>query len=76
MEVTADVRDQKHRYLDNSPATMRTSMMVDITSGRPLELEALLGTVVRRGHAAGIATPVTSALYGILKPFERGAPAA
>ena len=76
VEVAADVRDQKHRYLDNSPATMRTSMMVDITSGRPLELEALLGTVVRRGHAAGIATPVTSALYGILKPFERGAPAA
>jgi 2-dehydropantoate 2-reductase len=76
VEVAADVREQKHRYLDNSPGTMRTSMMVDITSGRPLELEALLGTIVRRGRAAGIATPVTSALYGILKPFERGAPAA
>ena len=74
--VAADVRDQKHRYLDKSPGTMRTSMMVDITSGRPLELEALLGTIVRRGRAAGIPTPVTSALYGLLKPFEFGAPTA
>jgi 2-dehydropantoate 2-reductase len=72
--VAADVCEQKHRYLDNSPPAMRTSMMVDITSGRPLELEALLGTVVRRGSAAGIPTPVMAALYGILKPFANGAP--
>jgi 2-dehydropantoate 2-reductase len=71
--IAADVREQKHRYLDNSPAGMRTSMMVDITAGRPLELEALLGTIVRRGRAAGIPTPVTAALYGALKPLEHGA---
>jgi 2-dehydropantoate 2-reductase len=71
--VAADVREQKHRYLDNSPPGMKTSMLVDIASGRPLELEALLGTVVRRGRAAGIPTPVTAALYGILKPLEHGA---
>ncbi len=73
--VAADVRAQKMRYLDVSPPTMRSSMMVDITSGRPLELEALAGTVVRRGRAAGIPTPVMAALYGVLKPFENGAPA-
>ena len=49
-------------------------MMVDITSGRPLELEALVGAVVRRGRDAGIPTPVMATLYGILKPFEHGAP--
>ena len=73
--VAADVRAQKIRYLDISPPTMRSSMMVDITSGRPLELEALAGAVVRRGRAAGIPTPVMAALYGVLKPFENGAPA-
>jgi 2-dehydropantoate 2-reductase len=73
--VGADVRAQKLRYLDASPPTMRSSMMVDITSGRPLELEALVGAVVRRGRDAGIPTPVMAALYGILKPFEHGAPA-
>jgi 2-dehydropantoate 2-reductase len=72
--VAADVRAQKLRYLDASPPTMRSSMMVDITSGRPLELEALVGSVVRRGREAGIPTPVMSTLYGILKPFEHGAP--
>jgi 2-dehydropantoate 2-reductase len=72
--VAADVRAQKLRYLDASPPTMRSSMMVDITSGRPLELEALMGAVVRRGLAAGIPTPVMATLYGILKPFEHGAP--
>jgi 2-dehydropantoate 2-reductase len=74
VRVAADVRAQKLRYLDASPPTMRSSMMVDITSGRPLELEALMGTVVRRGRAAGIPTPVMATLYGILKPFEHGAP--
>jgi 2-dehydropantoate 2-reductase len=72
--VAADVRAQKLRYLDASPPTMRSSMMVDITSGRPLELDALVGAVVRRGRDAGILTPVMATLYGILKPFERGAP--
>jgi 2-dehydropantoate 2-reductase len=72
--VAADVRAQKLRYLDASPPTMRSSMMVDITSGRPLELEALVGAVVRRGRDAGIPTPVMATLYGILKPFEHGAP--
>lgn len=75
VSVAADIRAQKMRYLDVSPPAMRSSMMVDITSGRPLELDALAGVVVRRGRAAGIPTPVMAALYGVLMPFEHGAPA-
>jgi 2-dehydropantoate 2-reductase len=71
--VAADVREQKMKYLDAVPGTMRTSLMVDLSSGRPLELDALIGTVIRRGRSAGIATPVASAIYGILSPFELGA---
>lgn len=74
VNVAPDVRAQKMRYLDASPPTMRSSMMVDLTAGRPLEIDALLGTVVRRGAAAGIPTPVMATLYGVLKPFEHGAP--
>ncbi len=70
--VADDVRAQKMRYLDASPPAMRSSMMVDLISGRPLEVEALIGTVVRRGRAAGIPTPVMETLYGVLKPLERG----
>jgi 2-dehydropantoate 2-reductase len=70
--VAPDVRAQKLAYLDNSPATSRSSMMMDLVAGRPIEIEALLGSVVRRGRAAGVPTPVMEALYGVLKPFERG----
>ena len=70
--VAADVREQKLRYLDNSPPTMRSSMMMDVVAGRPTEVEALIGAVVRRGRAAGIATPVMETLYGVLKPLARG----
>ena len=72
VKVAADIVEQKLSYLDSSPPTMRSSMMVDLTSGRPLELDALVGMVVRRGKAAGIPTPVMSAIYGVLQPFEGG----
>jgi 2-dehydropantoate 2-reductase len=72
--VAPDVRAQKLAYLDNSPATSRSSMMMDLAAGRPIEIEALLGSVVRRGKAAGIPTPVMETLYAVLKPFEHGKP--
>jgi 2-dehydropantoate 2-reductase len=71
--VAADVRAAKMSYLDNSPATSRSSMMMDLVAGRPIEIEALLGAATRRGRAAGIPTPVMETLYAVLKPFERGA---
>jgi 2-dehydropantoate 2-reductase len=70
--VAQDVREQKMAYLDKSPATSRSSMMMDLVAGRPIEIEALLGSVVRRGRATGVATPIFDALYGLLKPFEGG----
>jgi ketopantoate reductase len=39
-----------------------------MVAGRPMELEALLGEVVRRGLRAGVATPVSEILYGVLLP--------
>jgi len=72
VNVAADVVSQKMAYLDKSPGGMRTSMMVDLSEGRRLELDALAGTIVRRGRAAGIPTPVMETVYGILKPHERG----
>ncbi|RPJ63508.1 MAG: 2-dehydropantoate 2-reductase [Acidobacteria bacterium] len=70
--VAPDVRDQKLRYLDNSPPTMRTSMMMDVVAGRPTEVEALLGAVVRRGRARGVATPAIETLHGVLRPLAGG----
>jgi 2-dehydropantoate 2-reductase len=43
-----------------------TSMLQDRLAGRPLEVEALCGTIVARGLALGIPTPVNDAFYPLL----------
>lgn len=45
---------------------IKTSMLVDKEKGRPLELDAISGAVIRRGQALGIATPVTALVHGLL----------
>jgi 2-dehydropantoate 2-reductase len=49
----------------------RSSLYDDMAAGRPMELEALLGEVVRRGARHGIPTPVAGTLYAILLPTAR-----
>ena len=38
--------------------------------GRPSELDAQLGAVIRLGRAAGVATPVCETLLALLLPQE------
>jgi 2-dehydropantoate 2-reductase len=44
------------------PAEMRSSMQKDLAAGRPLELDAIAGPVLRRGAACGLPTPATEEL--------------
>ena len=46
------------------------SMHRDIVEGRPSELEAQVGVVVRYAREAGVPTPVHSTLYAALLPSE------
>jgi len=46
------------------------SMQRDIMAGRPSELDAQNGAVVRLGKEAGAATPVNSMIYASLLPLE------
>ncbi len=41
----------------------KTSMLQDVEQGRPLELEALLGSVIELARLTGIATPHCDAVY-------------
>jgi 2-dehydropantoate 2-reductase len=70
--LPADVVDRIVSYCDALPAAMRPSMLIDITAGKPLEVEALPGSVARRGAAVGVATPVMSTLYAVLRPHATG----
>ena len=42
------------------PPGMRSSMQKDLAAGRPLELEAISGPILRIGREHGIATPATA----------------
>lgn len=48
----------------------KTSMALDYENGRPMEIEAILGNVVRAARKTGTATPVLDTLYALAKMVE------
>ena len=55
------------RYMDSVPETMESSMQHDQEAGKPLEIDAIGGAVVRRAARAGVDVPVTARLVEELK---------
>lgn len=66
---SADERIQRMRDLGN----IRTSMLQDLQAGRPMEIDAILGSVRRIGHALGMSTPFIDALLGLVRLRARQA---
>jgi 2-dehydropantoate 2-reductase len=60
------------RY-DNMASDSTSSLQRDIMEGKPSELEAQVGAIVRMGRQAKIATPIFEAFYSLLLPQERQA---
>jgi 2-dehydropantoate 2-reductase len=71
--VAADVVDRIVKYVDGIPGSMRSSLLIDLSQGKPIEVEQLQGSVVRRAAALGVNVPIISTLYAVLKPWARGA---
>ena len=59
-------------YIQGSIDEMQASMQSDFLAGRPLELEALNGAVVRAGKDAKVPTPINDVIYAMLKPYLMG----
>jgi 2-dehydropantoate 2-reductase len=59
--------------LDRLPEETTSSMQRDIMAGRPSELEAQTGAVVRFGKQTGVPTPVHDSIYAELQPLEEKA---
>ncbi len=53
----------------------KTSMALDYEQGRPMEIEAILGNIVRSARANGVATPTLDAIYAIAKMVTQKAAA-
>jgi 2-dehydropantoate 2-reductase len=54
--------------LDNFPADGMASLAKDFKAGNRVELEGIIGTVVRMGKETGVPTLINSTIYAVLKP--------
>jgi 2-dehydropantoate 2-reductase len=69
--LPGDAVEQTLAFTDGIPADGTTSMQRDIMEGRPSELDAQVGAVVRLGTRARVAVPVHRFMYAALLPLER-----
>lgn len=61
-------------YVDSLQPSVRSSFLIDLQQGKPTEVEALLGGVVRRGKARRVRTPIMSTLFAALKSHSVAVP--
>ena len=69
-----DFPDQRMAFAESQGGAWIASMAADLLRGNRLELPWLTGKVVELGREKGVPTPVTHALYAILKPYIDGTP--
>lgn len=50
----------------------KSSLQYDLTNGKPLELDDILGAVVKKGRSADIPVPASAALVMTLEKFKHG----
>ena len=49
----------------------KTSTLQDVEAGRPVEIDALIGSVIELGALTGVATPAVSAVYALMKLLDK-----
>ncbi len=75
INLDADIVPKTWDYMEGWAKDLKASMQIDMELGRPLELDALTGAVVRLGKETGVPTPVNDTLYAVLEPYRHGPPA-
>ncbi len=71
VRLPSDVVVKTASYLSGLPPGGTASMQRDLIEGRPSELDAQTGSIVRLGQTKNVDTPVNSFIYDCLKPGER-----
>jgi len=71
--IRADYKRELWAFYDAMPADATASMQRDIMAGKPSELDAWNGAIVRFGRESGVDTPVHTFTYHALLPMERRA---
>jgi len=65
-----DVVKKTLAFIDSSEPGIKPSMQRDVESGKPSELESMIGVVVRLGAEYNVPTPAMQFAYAMLKPGE------
>jgi len=73
VQLAPDAVDATLGRYDSLAPDATSSLQRDIMQGKPSELDAQLGAVVRMGRAAGVPTPIHDLLYAVLLPQENAA---
>jgi 2-dehydropantoate 2-reductase len=66
-----DLLEQHLAFASGLEPDARSSLHDDMVAGRRMELDALLGELVRRAGRNGIPAPAASALHAVLEPWAR-----
>lgn len=45
----------------------KTSILQDLEAGRPMEVDAMIGSVIEAGRIAGVETPLTDMIYALVR---------
>jgi len=71
--LPADSVERAMEFIDSLAPEGTSSLQRDVAEGKPSELEAWNGAVVRLGRESGVPTPVHTEIYERLLPLERRA---
>ena len=55
---------------ENQKSVFKPSMLVDLEAGRPMEVEAIIGGVLKRARAQGVAAPRLELIYAGLSVIQ------
>lgn len=73
VDIGEETIEKTYKLVDSMPFNTTASLQRDIMEGKPSELEAQNGAVVKLGKAVGVPTPVNSFIYNCLLPQEKRA---
>jgi 2-dehydropantoate 2-reductase len=62
---------EERHVITRKLGAVRTSMLQDVEAGRPIELDALVGSVSEMGRLVGVDTPNIDVLLGLTRLFGR-----
>ena len=72
IDIPDNAMAQELKQLDAFPAPMVASMVHDLNSGKPTELDWITGAVCRFGRETSVPTPTHDAFLATLTPFKGG----